>query len=100
MADKSYYQLLGVSRDATVEEIKAAHRSLVRELHPDRSPDDPEAEKRFVEVQLAYETLSDPELRKNYDKGRAEHEDKYSIEAEAENNDLDAVFGAVFGKRR
>lgn len=62
-----YYELLGVSRTATTEEIKRAYRRLARQLHPDANPDDPQAEARFKEVALAYETLSDPERRRRYD---------------------------------
>jgi len=62
-----YYELLGVSRSATTEEIKRAYRRLARQLHPDANPDDPEAEARFKEVAVAYETLSDPERRRRYD---------------------------------
>jgi molecular chaperone DnaJ len=64
---KDYYDLLGVSRNASNEEIKRAYRRLARQLHPDTRPDDPDAETRFKEITRAYEVLSDPEMRRRYD---------------------------------
>lgn len=66
-AEFDYYEILGIRRDADAREIKSAFRSLAREYHPDANPDDPEAEDRFKEVAEAYEVLSDPERRRQYD---------------------------------
>lgn len=64
---KDYYELLGVSRDASADDIKRAYRKLAMKYHPDRNPDDKEAEARFKETSEAYEVLSDAEKRKKYD---------------------------------
>jgi curved DNA-binding protein CbpA len=70
MADpRDFYEVLGVKRDASQEEIKKAYRELARKWHPDRNPDDEQAEERFKEIQQAYDTLSDEEKRKQYDAG-------------------------------
>lgn len=63
-----YYELLGVSREATAEEMKKAYRRLARQLHPDVN-DAPDASERFKEVTIAYEVLSDPQKRAVYDRG-------------------------------
>ncbi len=63
-----YYQTLQVDRSATQDEIKKAYRRLARELHPDRNSEDPEAAEKFKQVATAYEVLSDPARRTNYDR--------------------------------
>lgn len=64
---KDYYKILGVSKDASQEEIKKAYRKLAKKYHPDANKNNPDAEKRFKEISEAYEVLKDPEKRKKYD---------------------------------
>src|SRR5438552_14861460 len=67
MARRDLYEVLGVSRNATDEEIKRAYRKLARQHHPDRNPGDKQAEAKFKEVTAAYEVLSDKQKRAQYD---------------------------------
>jgi molecular chaperone DnaJ/curved DNA-binding protein len=67
---KDLYDILGVDDDASKEEIKKAYRTLARKHHPDRNPDDPNAEETFKEIQKAYSILSDEEKRQQYDAQR------------------------------
>ena len=64
-----YYKTLGVDKKASAEEIKKSYRKLARKYHPDRNPDDKQAESRFKEISQAYDVLGDPEKRKQYDSG-------------------------------
>jgi molecular chaperone DnaJ len=64
-----YYKTLGVEKKATAEEIKKAYRKLARRYHPDRNPDDKDAEARFKEISQAHDVLGDPDKRKQYDSG-------------------------------
>ncbi|HSZ12933.1 MAG TPA: molecular chaperone DnaJ [Solirubrobacteraceae bacterium] len=64
-----YYKTLGVDKKATPEEIKKAYRKLARQYHPDRNPDDKQAEARFKEISQAHDVLGDPDKRKQYDSG-------------------------------
>ncbi|HXV68027.1 MAG TPA: DnaJ domain-containing protein [Nitrospira sp.] len=64
----NYYQVLGVSREASDEEIKKAYRKLVFQFHPDRNPDDNTAEERIREINTAYEIVGDSDKRRSYDR--------------------------------
>ena len=63
-----YYQVLGVSRDASDDDIKKAYRKLVFQYHPDRNPDSKDADAKIRELNAAYETIGDAEKRQNYDR--------------------------------
>ena len=68
MAEKrDYYEVLGVGKDASADEIKHAYKKLAIKYHPDKNPGDKEAEEKFKEAAEAYDVLSNPEKRKNYD---------------------------------
>ncbi|MDK2929934.1 MAG: molecular chaperone DnaJ [Bacillota bacterium] len=67
MAKRDYYEVLGVDRNASQDEIKKAFRKLARKYHPDMNKEDPSAEEKFKEINEAYEVLSDPEKRRRYD---------------------------------
>lgn len=67
MAKRDYYEVLGVPRGASEQEIKKAYRRLARQYHPDVNKDDPQAEEKFKEINEAYRVLSDPEARARYD---------------------------------
>ena len=69
---RDFYKILGVSRNANTNQIKKAYRKLAKEHHPDRNPDDPNANEKFQDLGAAYEALSDPDKRKLYDRGGEE----------------------------
>src|SRR5437870_908088 len=68
MAEKDYYDILGVKKNATEEEIKKAYRSLAKKYHPDKNKGNKEAENKFKEISEAYAVLSDQEKRQQYDR--------------------------------
>ena len=67
MAKRDYYEVLGVSKQSSAEEIKKAYRKMAIQYHPDKNPDNKEAEEKFKEAAEAYEVLSTPEKRQKYD---------------------------------
>ena len=67
MSKRDFYEVLGLSRSASQDEIRKAYKKLARKFHPDVKPAEPDAEKKFSEITEAYDVLSDEEKRKNYD---------------------------------
>ncbi len=67
MAKRDYYEVLGVSKNATADQIKKAYRKLAIQYHPDRNPDNKEAEEKFKEAAEAYDVLGNEEKRQKYD---------------------------------
>src|SRR5262249_30275181 len=103
---QTLYETLGVAKNAPPDEIKKAYRKLARQYHPDANPGDASAEERFKEVQSAYDVLSDPEKRKQYDRfgsqnGRGPGPGGFNFDGfdVSDLGDLGDIFGGLFGSR-
>jgi len=98
----SLYEALGVPKNASQDELKKAYRKLVRQYHPDKNPGDADAEKRFKEIQHAYDVLSDPEKRKEYDTfgSRNGRGGPGQTTFDFADFDLGDIFGGLFGGGR
>ncbi|XP_010878282.1 dnaJ homolog subfamily B member 11 [Esox lucius] len=94
LAGRDFYKILGVSKSASVRDIKKAYRKLALQLHPDRNPDDPTAADKFADLGAAYEVLSDDEKRKQYD---AYGEDGLKEGHQGSHNDIFSSFFGDFG---
>src|SRR5215208_360848 len=115
MATQTPYEVLGVNKDASADEIRKAYRKLAKQFHPDLNPGKPEAEARFKSISTAYDLLSDPEKRARYERGEIDESGaerprysyrphaegaqgwKYQPEGETDIGDLDDLF-AMFGR--
>ena len=99
MTKRDYYEILRINRNATKDEIKKAYRKLAMQYHPDRNPDDKEAEEKFKEAAEAYEILSHDDKRNNYD--RFGHEgvrgSTFGSEGFSSVNDIFSHFSDIFG---
>ncbi|HJM22168.1 MAG TPA: molecular chaperone DnaJ [Acidimicrobiales bacterium] len=92
-----YYELLGVGRDASSDDLKRAYRQLAREFHPDANPNDPQAEAKFKEISEAYAVLSDDDARARYDQFGHEGLRSGGMGGDPFNFDLNDIFENFFG---
>ncbi|WP_025323660.1 molecular chaperone DnaJ [Deferrisoma camini] len=97
MARVNYYEILGIHRNASAAEIKQAFRQLALRFHPDRNPEDPEAEARFKEIAEAYEVLSDPARRAEYDRGGRPSPGAFRTRETDLRAQVDELFREIFG---
>ncbi len=94
---RDYYEILGISSSASETEIKKAYRKLAFEYHPDRNPNDPEAEQKFKEASEAYEILSDPQKRAAYDRFGHEGVSGNGYQDFSDAQDIFDTFSDIFG---
>jgi molecular chaperone DnaJ len=97
MAKRDFYQVLGLERSASAEEIKKAYRKMALQFHPDRNPGNKEAEEKFKEAAEAYEVLSDPNKRARYDQYGHEGMRGTDFRPFTDVNDIFSTFGDIFG---
>jgi len=99
MAKKDYYEILGIGKSASEDEIKKAYRKLAIKYHPDKNPDDPSAEDKFKEAAEAYEVLSDSQKRQHYDQfgHQSVNGGGYGGGGFSDVNDIFSRFGDIFG---
>src|SRR5690554_4381842 len=98
MAKRDYYEILGVSKSATPEEIKKAYRKVAIKYHPDKNPDDPSAEDKFKEAAEAYEILSNSQKKQRYDQFGHQGVGGGSHSGGSMNmDDIFSQFGDIFG---
>ena len=101
MAKRDFYQILGVAKSATADEIKKAYRKVAMQYHPDRNPGDKAAEEKFKEAAEAYEILSDADKRAQYDRyghaGVGNGARGYGGSGNMNMDDIFSQFGDIFG---
>lgn len=97
MSQRDYYEILGVSKDASEDEIKRAYRKMALKYHPDHNPNNPEAEQKFKEAAEAYDVLRNPERRANYDRFGTADPSGMGGAGFSSAEDIFAQFGDVFG---
>ena len=96
---KDYYNVLGVERSASDDEIKKAYRKMAMKYHPDKNPDNPEAEAKFKEAAEAYDVLSTPDKKSNYDRFGSTNGGGNPFGGGGFNmEDIFSNFGDIFGK--
>ena len=98
MAERDYYEVLGVNRNASPEEIKRAYRKVALQHHPDKNPGDQTAEEKFKEASNAYDVLSDPEKRKIYDVRGHAGVHNAGFQGYTNFEDIFTNFGDIFGR--